>query len=670
MAPFFENDELFGELISYARAVARRRGLMALDRLSFDLGIGYALVTGRVKVPADDLPLPNETVLFTYAQKNYCPLVDLVPSRESIALEESFRSGFVTKHIKLRSTLHSMLKDLLEELISTLEGLSAGDLIGEFSGRPNEPFCYSIIVAADRADFGLFLPALSADISHSSQQKSNLNRGRRFKEAAQARQLNVAVQAEGKSNRIKVAEKKKHEVEIDFGNPLGIPLVPEGLHVTPLPEEIFLDQNELRLYVSSGGDDKSFHITRLPSNPDVWNLTLPPGATLRSSAPIIRGAAARLFLLATVGRKKIEISNLLQRKHQHADASVKQHIKLAFPFDTPNNVLGAYFAFCLAIVVLCAVLNPAIALLGFGLLAWTVSRDVFNARAQLLLLASRLGAFWGPQLGLTMVSLLLGLWPFMANLLHVDFLSATLYGSIPLLFSFSLVALDFQPKEEKEAIEMHEEIHHALSNHMHEITQTALSVALGNLVRPAKPHAYTYFPEMLIKQLDKEIGTLEAVESFKRLISDRIKTTEAAVKKNHEGQQHARRTVMAAGGAIFTGFFAFEAGEKIIEFQHLQSKCDMMSFYHLTFNRASEASASATGAPAISLPKLPGATQTQASTEAPAHHGCMTYEDFHHHELQSTGMLLLATLLVSLLTAIVTIRKPGDEHGGGGEHHH
>ena len=48
MSPFFENDPLFGDLISYARAVARRRGLVTLDRLSFDLGVGCALVTGKV----------------------------------------------------------------------------------------------------------------------------------------------------------------------------------------------------------------------------------------------------------------------------------------------------------------------------------------------------------------------------------------------------------------------------------------------------------------------------------------------------------------------------------------------------------------------------------------------------------------------------------------------
>jgi hypothetical protein len=176
---------------------------------------------------------------------------------------------------------------------------------------------------------------------------------------------------------------------------------------------------------------------------------------------------------------------------------------------------------------------------------------------------------------------------------------------------------------------------------------------------------------MLIKQMDREIGTLEAVESFKRLVNDRIKTTEAAVKKTHEGQQHARRTVMAAGGAIFTGYFAFEAGGKVIEFQHLQSKCDIMSFLNMAMNRGSRLPEP----PRESHDPLETATQknassaSQATTEVAATHGCNTYEDFHYHQMHSTGLLLLATLVVSLLTAIVTIRKPSDEHGGGGGHH-
>jgi hypothetical protein len=176
---------------------------------------------------------------------------------------------------------------------------------------------------------------------------------------------------------------------------------------------------------------------------------------------------------------------------------------------------------------------------------------------------------------------------------------------------------------------------------------------------------------MLIKQMDREIGTLEAVESFKRLVNDRIKTTEAAVKKTHEGQQHARRTVMAAGGAIFTGYFAFEAGGKVIEFQHLQSKCDIMSFLNMAINRGSQppepARESHDTLDAAAYKN--SSSVSQATTEvAVSTHGCNTYEDFHHHQMHSTGLLLLATLVVSLLTAIVTIRKPSDEHGGGGHH--
>ncbi len=663
MAPFFENDELFAEFISYARAVARRRGLATLDRLSFDLGIGYALVTGKVIGPFDDLPFPNEAVLFAYGQSNYCPLIDLLPSVEAISLEESFATGFVAKHIKQRSTLHTLLKDVLKDLIATLDALSIGSLVADFGVKKNAPFYYSIIVGADREDFGLFLPALSVDINISAEEKSCQNKSRRFQEDAQAKLLGSVPAADGKSNQIAVPEKKEHVVEIDFGNPLGIPLVPDGLHVTPLPESIVLDRGELRLYVTSNNHDNSAQITRHPKNPEVWHLSLPPGATLRSSAPIIRAGAARLFLLATLGRKKIEISNLLLRKHQPAETSDK-HKKLSFPFDTPGNVLGAYFAFCLAVVVFCVVLHPAVSLPGFGVLAWAVSRDIANSRTQLLHLASRLSVFWGPQIGLSIVSLMLGLWPAAANLLHIDFLSAVLYGSIPLMFSFSLVALDFQPKEEKLAREKHEEIHHALSTHMHEITQTALSVALGNLVRPPQPHSYTYFPEMLMKQMDKEIGTIEAVDHFKKLIGDRLKTTEAAVKKSHEGQQHARRAVMAAGGAIFTGYFAFEAGEKVIEFQDLQSKCDAISFFH--WNQWN--SPYATKEEIQKNIEMTHPADSHTAMQVPGTHVCNSFEDFNQHQIHSTGLLLLATLVVSLVTAIVTIRKPSDEHSGGGHH--
>lgn len=667
MSPFFENDPFFGDLISYARAVARRRGLVALDRLSFDLGVSCALVTGKVKVSCIDLPLPDEAVLFAYARSHYCPLVDLTPSLETIALDDAFADGFVARHVKQRSTLHTLLKDALHDLNEVLDELTASSLVSDFSIRTNDPFYYSIVVSADREDFGLFMPICSVDINVSTVEKSVRNKARHFPQDEQAKILQgrldsasgTASDVEEKSNQILVAEKKEAVFEIDFGNPLGIPLVPDGLHVTPLPETIVLERNELRLYVSCSGHEKAARISRLPTNSDVWDLALPPGATLRSSAPIIRAAAARLFLLATVGRKKIEISNLLQHKHQEAEPAKKPQ-KLSFPFDSPNNVLGAYFAFCLSIMITSVVLHPLVSVLGFTILALTVSKDVFDSRAQLLHMTSRLGVFWGPQLALTIFSLLFGLWPAAANLLHMDFLSATLYGSIPLLFSFAIVALDFQPKEERLALEVHEEIHHALSKHMHEITQTTLSVALGNLVRPSKPHAYSYFPEMLIKQMDREIGTLEAVEGFKRLVNDRIKTTEAAVKKTHEGQQHARRTVMAAGGAIFTGYFAFEAGEKVIEFQHLQSKCDVLSFLNLTLNRGTK--------PGETQPGSASATGTHATTEVQNSHGCNTYEDFHHHQVFSTGMLLLATLVVSLLTAIVTIRKPSDEHGGGGHH--
>ena len=674
MAPLFTEDDLFDTLVSYARAAARNRGLTTLDRTSFDLGVAYALVSGKVVAPAGDLQLPDESALNAYAQANGCSLAELVPTRESMRLEEVFRTDFVAKHLKHRSDLTSLLKDMLGDLSLTLQSMQAFTAENSTSGAEFPPVYYSIVIAANREDFGIFLPVPTLDFNLSTEERSVLNREKVFKCETQTYNLKTLVENPGKANSISVDAKEKRISEIDFGNPLGIPLVPDGLHLTPLPESIVLERSELRLYVCSSPQDKAVRISRLPHNSDVWQLAMPPGATLKNSAPIIRAAAARLFLLATVGRKKIEISNLLQVKHKHhapstgAGAGGGAGVKsLAFPFDTADHVLGAYFAFCLAIVALCMTVHPAISLLGFATLAWTISRDIFGTRNQLIHMASRLGSFWGPQLGLTIFGLALGIWPVTAELLHVDFLSATLYGSIPLIFSFSLVALDFQPQNEREAIKKHEEIHHALATHMHEITQTTLSVALGNLVRSSKPHAYSYFPEMLITQMDKEIGTLEAVDAFRRLINDRIKTTEATVKQTHEGQQHARRTVMAAGGAVFTGFFAFEAGEKIIEYQHLQAKCDIVSFYHWNWNKYKSGVASEAG---HALPSAADPTHgTTATTQTTPKHACSSYEDFHQHELSSTGMLLLATLAISLLTAIVAIRKPSDEQGGGMEHH-
>jgi hypothetical protein len=662
MAPLFTDDDLFDELVSFARAAAKRRGLAILDRLSFELGVVYALVCGKVKTNFTDLQLPDEAVLFAYAQRSGCDLTGLAPVIEPMLLEVGFRTDFLTKHLNEKSTLHGLLKDVVNELVSTLESQPYGASGRVVSEAELQPVYFSIVVAANREDFGIILPIPSAiNVERGFIERPALNREKEYKVESQSVRLKGLVAAPGKANSIAVESKKKRVSEIDFGNPLGIPFVPDGLHLTPLPNAIALDRGELRLYVVSSQEDKAIGINRLPQNPDVWQLTLPPGATLKNSAPIVRAAAARLFLLATVGRKKIEISNLLQVKHRREEpVEGSGSVTLPFPFDKPDNVLGAYFAFCMLTLVSCLLIHPAIAFLSFTVLALAVSKDIFNARTQLLHLASRLGIFWGPQLALTIIGLALGIWPLTADWLHVDFLSATLYGSIPLIFSFTLVALDFQPQKEREAVKKHEEIHHALATHMHEITQTTLSVALGNLVRSSKPHTYTYFPEVLIRQMDKEIGTVEAVDGFRRLIQDRIKTTEATVKKTHEGQQHARRTVMAAGGAIFTGYFTFEAGEKVIEYQHLQSKCDQISFFHWQAKQMQNGSGA---------PQKESEAMTSSTMEVnPKHHYCSSYEEFNHHETHSMGMLLLATLAISLLTAIVAIRKPSDEHGGGGHH--
>lgn len=658
MIPIFTDDDLFIKLVSYAKAAARSNDRKNLDRASFNFGVAYALASRKVETPYKDLPIPNEAALIAAAEESGYHLAGLQPYTETLQIEDGFRLGFVARHIELKSSLHTVLKDVLGAIATILADHSqAGGTTPMEVPSPHAAelpsLYYSIVIAADREDFGRFLPILT--VNPHNQEKSNQVRERSSEGVVQYHKLNTLVAAEGKVNKIQ-AESQKQVSEIDFGSPLCIPLVPDVEDIRPLPHDIVLDRSELRLYVCKTPEEKTIRIRRLPENPHVWQLGLPPGTSVRDSAHIIRAAAARVFLLATVGRKKIETSNLLRSKAGHdrggkggADEAVPTY---GFPFDTTAHVLGVYHLYCLAVVLLCYLVHPLLSLPSFLLLAQAVSKDFRNARTRLLQLASMLDKFWAPQLGLTLLGLAVGIYPPTAQFLHVDFLSAMLYGCIPLLFSFVLVSIDFQPQEEKDAIERHEEIHQALTTHMHEITQTTLSVALGNLDRDPSTRNYSYIPEVLVDEMDREIGTYGAVEAFRRLILDRLKSTELTVKRAHEGQQHARRAVMAAGGAIFTGFFAFEAGESILHYQHLQSRCDANSFLYWNMQQLKTTTQPVT---------------THATTQEPGHF-CASYEDFHNHELSASGLLLLATLAISLLTAIISIRRP-DEERGGHEHH-
>ncbi len=655
MIPIFTDDDLFIKLVSYAKAAARSNDRKNLDRASFNFGIAYALASRKVETPYKDLPIPNEAALIAAAEESGYHLAGLQPYTETLQIEDGFRLGFVARHIELKSSLHTVLKDVLGAIASIL--VDHPQAVGTTSMEVPSPHAaelpslyYSIVIAADREDFGRFLPILTVDPHN--QEKSNQVRERSSEGVVQYHKLNTLVVAEGKANKIQV-EPQKQVSEIDFGSPLCIPLVPDVEEIRPLPQDIVLDRSELRLYVCKTPEEKTIRIRRLPENPHVWHLGLPLGTSVRDSAHIIRAAAARIFLLATVGRKKIETSNLLRSKAAHDKGDTDEAApSYGFPFDTTAHVLGVYHLYCLAVVLLCYLVHPLVSLPSFLLLAQAVSKDFRNARTRLLKLAAMLDKFWAPQLGLALLGLAVGIYPPTATFLHVDFLSAMVYGCIPLLFSFVLVSIDFQPQEEKEAIERHEEIHQSLTTHMHEITQTTLSVALGNLDRDPTARTYSYIPEILVDEMDREIGTHGAVEAFRRLILDRLKSTEMTVKRAHEGQQHARRAVMAAGGAIFTGFFAFEAGESILHYQHLQSRCDANSFLYWSMQQL----------------KPTAQPVTHATTTQETGHFCSSYEDFHNHELSATGVLLLATLAISLLTAIISIRRPNEERNGH-EHH-
>lgn len=662
MAPIFTDDDLFENLVPYAKAAARKNGLKYLDQTSFEFGVAYAIASHQVQTGFDDLPIPEESTLIAAAEKHGYLLAGLQPSNEPMSIEENFRSGFISQHLASKSTLHSILKEILAAVACTIAGKERGQVgstsatHAQASDSELQSVYYSIVIAADRADFGKFLPL--PPVETESLGKCNLVREKQSEGEIQHHKLSIVVETPGKDKNIQV-EPRKQVSEIDFGSPLCVPVVPDVAALAPLPDNIVLERSELRLYVCNEPDEKTIRIKRLPENPHVWKLGLPPGATTKNSAHVIRAAAARIFLLATVGRKKIQISNLLQVKHKHGHPDErKAPVKIPFQSGMNDHILTLYYAYCTVIMLLSAVVHHVVSVFGFLVLVLAVSKDFHNARNRLNQFASKLGGFWGPQLGLALIGLGLGIYPVTAEMLHVDFISSTLLASIPLLFSFILVSMDFQPKEERDAIKKHEEIHHSLTTHMHNITQTTLSVALGNLERSPKPNTYSYIPEILVAEMDREIGTDEAVDGFEKLIRNRMKSTEITVKRAHEGQQHARRTVMAAGSAVFTGFFAYEVGEAIIHYQHLQSKCDVVSFYYWNFSQIGKA------VPASNPPD-----HTTYANTVSQQHVCSSYEDFHAHELSSTGILLLATLAVSLLTAMIAIRRPSDEHEGNHEHH-
>jgi hypothetical protein len=153
--------------------------------------------------------------------------------------------------------------------------------------------------------------------------------------------------------------------------------------------------------------------------------------------------------------------------------------------------------------------------------------------------------------------------------------TVTVILMIVLAILFFLVAFNFQTLEDRWKMYLHEETQERLSNMQVRLTQFNLNVQANNTINNI---GYTWLPEGYIRHIDEVMQTKEAVNSLESTIKARIKAVNAGVHHIREAQQKSRKVTLAAGSAIFTGFFAHEVGESVLHHAHLKSWADPMTF--------------------------------------------------------------------------------------------
>ena len=203
-----------------------------------------------------------------------------------------------------------------------------------------------------------------------------------------------------------------------------------------------------------------------------------------------------------------------------------------------------------------------------------------------------------------------------------------------------VVGFNFQSIEDREAFHQHDQFNEMLNEARARLTQFNLSVQTGNTAADEKI-IYANLPEEFIREINTVMQIKEAVGSLDSVIKARMNCVGAKVRELRAEKQKSRRMVMAAGGAIFTGFFAHEVGMSVLEYNHLKNNADPLTFLNsLGVGKGSQ---------------IPHFEHTL----------------FHKEALDGTGWVLLITLIFTVAAAILASRRPSEEgyNSEHGEHH-
>lgn len=232
---------------------------------------------------------------------------------------------------------------------------------------------------------------------------------------------------------------------------------------------------------------------------------------------------------------------------------------------------------------------------------------------------------------------------------------ATVAAGVALLLALGVFLVGFNCRTMEDRLEAHrhEELEEKLRGALARLAQFNVSVQVGNVQDGAGVQAV---PEGFIRQIDELFKTHEAVHSLESTIKSRLDTVGESLRELRTKQRKSRRMILAAGGAIFTGFFAHEVGMSVLEYQHLSTKTDS---HHLLVWLNDQAH----------TPKpIPVGHDLTARTKTE-----MAYDErFGHHALDGMGWVLFITLLFTVCVAVLAMRKSEDDethHGGHGGHH-
>lgn len=215
------------------------------------------------------------------------------------------------------------------------------------------------------------------------------------------------------------------------------------------------------------------------------------------------------------------------------------------------------------------------------------------------------------------------------------------------------------------------------------LTQNNASVAALH----TNPEPIGFVPELLLRKLDDEFRTKEAVGSLEKVILARKRDMTMRVLHIKEHQQKARRAATAAAGGVFTGFFTFEVGESVFKYSHFQHGSDDRSmFYWLATEAGHFGNPDLKNEKAMPPKEVTGYIQECLKMHGDTYKACIEVkkeliqtqggkfdayfkQQYHDSELFGYGMLLIITLTVSLIAGLIGWRKPADEqtggHGGG-----